>query len=131
MCSLLLGIRVRYKEIVLKDTDSSLVMNIMVHEFLNKDTWELHLTLQVNNTLVGIASAKTGRSSRDYETVVAAMQSLKNDYYVAIGSPMRYSEGKLVYLPADEGLASKRTNTAPLISANRVQTSDQMMALSH
>lgn len=115
----------------MKYTDGSLLMDIMVHEFLNKDTWELHLTLHVNDILVGISSAKAGISSRDYETVVAAMQSLKNDYYVAIGSPMRYSEGKLVYLPADEGLASKRTNTAPLISANRVQTSDQMMALSH
>jgi hypothetical protein len=103
-------------------------MDIMVHEFLNKDTWELHLTLHVNDTLIGISSAKAGRSSRDYETVVAAMQSLKNDYYVAIGSPMRYLEGKLVYLPADKGLASKQTNIESLIYANRVQTADQMMA---
>ena len=112
----------------MKYTDGSLLMDIMVHEFLNKDTWELHLTLHVNDTLIGISSAKAGRSSRDYETVVAAMQSLKNDYYVAIGSPMRYLEGKLVYLPADKGLASKQTNIESLIYANRVQTADQMMA---
>jgi hypothetical protein len=105
----------------LREDNNSLVMDVMVHEFVNKDTWSLHLALQVNDTLVGTASAKTGSSSSDYETVVAAMQSLKNDYYAAIGSPMRYSEGKLVYLPADPKPAPERAYIAPLISGTALK----------
>lgn|GEM_PF-5546986 len=100
----------------MREGNSSLVMDVMVHEFVNKDTWSLHLALQVNDTLVGTASAKTGSSSSDYETVVAAMQSLKNDYYAAIGSPMRYFEGKLVYLPADPKPVAERAHIDPFIS---------------
>jgi len=106
-------------------------MDVKVHEFVNKDTWHLHLALHVNDTLVGVSSANLGSSRYDYETVVAALQSLKNDYYNAIGSPMRYSEGKLVYLPADQGQGTHRPELTGIKYENNVHASDPTVALSH
>lgn len=108
-----------------------LVMDVKVHEFVNKDTWHLHLALHVNDTLVGVSSANLGSSKSDYETVVAALQSLKNDYYSAIGSPMRYSEGKLVYLPADQGQEACRSDSMDIKNRSDVHIADPTVALSH
>ncbi|WP_406657191.1 hypothetical protein V7O62_01185 [Methanolobus sp. ZRKC2] len=108
-----------------------LVMDIKVHEFVNKDTWHLHLALHVNDTLVGISSANLGSSKYDYETVIAALQSLKNDYFIAIGSPMRYSEGKLVYLPADQGQEKQKPEITDMKNKNRVHVMNSTVALSH
>ncbi|KXS42287.1 MAG: hypothetical protein AWU59_1701 [Methanolobus sp. T82-4] len=120
------------KEIyVLRENIIGLVMDVKVHEFVNKDTWHLHLALHVNDTLVGVSSANLGSSRYDYETVVAALQSLKNDYYNAIGSPMRYSEGKLVYLPADQGQGTHRPELTGIKYENNVHASDPTVALSH
>lgn len=80
-------------------------MHITIHEFVDHDTWSLHLALHANSVLVGTASAKLGNSKHDQETVVAAMQCLKNDYFKAIGSPMRYENGKLIFLAPDNGMS--------------------------
>ena len=108
-----------------------LVMDIKIHEFVNKDTWHLHLALHVNDTLVGVSSANLGSSKSDYETVVAAMQSLKNDYFNAIGSPMRYSEGKLVYLPADQGQEKCKPMITDTKTKNSVHVTNPTVAISH
>lgn len=85
-------------------------VTIKIHEFVDHDTWSLHLALHVNGVLVGTASAKMGNSKYDQETVVAALHCLKNDYFRAIGSPMRYENGKLIFLKPDNGIAiGKRT----------------------
>ena len=85
-------------------------VTIAIHEFVDHDTWSLHLALHVNGVLVGTASAKPGNSKYDQETVVAALHCLKNDYFRAIGSPMRYENGKLIFLKPDNGIAmGKRT----------------------
>lgn len=55
--------------------------------------------------LIGTASAKLGNSKYDQETVVAAMQYLKNEYFEAIGSPMRYENGKLIFLAPHKGIS--------------------------
>jgi hypothetical protein len=105
---------VNYKEIVsLRENESNIVMDIKIHEFVNKDTWHLHLALHANNVLLGVASANLGNSKYDNETVVAAIQSLKNEYYKAIGSPMRFQCGKLTFLPADPGLVAKESHVTP------------------
>ncbi|WP_135389518.1 hypothetical protein [Methanolobus halotolerans] len=106
-------------------------MDIKVHEFLNKDTWNLHFALHVNDMLVGVSSASPGSSRYDYETVVAALQSLKNDYYLAIGSPMRYSEGKLVYLLADQGKGRCKNDIMDIESENYAHVINPTVALSH
>jgi hypothetical protein len=80
---------------------------LMMHEFVDHDTWSLRLTLHANGVLLGTAYAKMGNSRHDQETVIAAVQCLKNDYFKAIGSPMRYENGKLIFLDADCGNASK------------------------
>ena len=80
-------------------------VTITIHEFVDRDTWSLHLALHVNGVLVGTASAKPGNSKYDQETVVAAMHCLTNDYFRAIGSPMRYENGKLIFLKPDNGIA--------------------------
>lgn len=103
-------IAVNYKEIVtLRENESNLVMDIKIHEFVDKDTWHLHLALHANNLLLGVAFANLGNSKYDNETVVAAIQSLKNEYYKAIGSPMRYKDGSLTFLPADPGIVAKES----------------------
>ncbi|WP_370572190.1 hypothetical protein [Methanomethylovorans sp.] len=81
---------------------------ITIHEFVDHDTWSLHLALHANGILVGTASAKLGNSKYDQETVVAAMQCLKNDYFKAIGSPMRYENGKLLFLAPDNGMSIEK-----------------------
>lgn len=81
---------------------------IMVHEFVDRHTWSLHLALHVNDVVVGTASAKLGNSKYDQETVVAAMYCLKNDYFKAIGSPMRYENGKLTFLKPDNGMTKEK-----------------------
>lgn len=83
---------------------------ITIHEFVDHDTWSLYLTIHANGILVGTASAKLGNSKYDQETVVAAMQCLKNDYYKAIGSPMRYQNGKIVFLASDNGMSVQKRN---------------------
>ncbi|WP_094226631.1 hypothetical protein [Methanolobus psychrotolerans] len=93
----------------MRETESNMVMDIKVHEFVDKDTWHLHLALHANNVLLGVAFANLGNSKYDYETVIAAIQSLKNEYYKAIGSPMRYQEGRIIFLPADPGLVAKES----------------------
>ncbi len=108
--SWVLLVAVNYKEIViLRENESNLVMDIKVHEFVDKDTWHLHLALHANNILLGVAFANIGNSRYDNETVVAAIQSLKNEYYKAIGSPMRYMNGSLRFLPADPGMIAKES----------------------
>lgn len=79
---------------------------LTIHEFVDHDTWSLRLTILANGILVGTASAKLGNSKYDQETVVAAMQCLKNDYFKAIGSPMRYENGKLIFLAPDHGIST-------------------------
>lgn len=81
---------------------------ITIHEFVDHDTWSLHLALHANGVLVGTASAKLGNSKYDQETVVAAMQCLKNEYFKAIGSPMRYENGKLIFLAPDNGISMEK-----------------------
>lgn len=83
---------------------------IAIHEFVDHDTWSLHLALHANGVLVGTASAKLGNSKYDQETVVAAMQCLKNEYFKAIGSPMRYENGKIIFLAPDNGMSMKKRN---------------------
>ena len=78
---------------------------IIVHEFV--DPLDLHF-LHVNDVVVGTASAKLGNSKFDQETVVAAMYCLKNDYFKAIGSPMRYENGKLTFLKPDNGMTKEK-----------------------
>nr|WP_319508052.1 hypothetical protein [uncultured Methanolobus sp.] len=97
----------------MRENESNMVMDIKIHEFVNKDTWHLHLALHANNVLLGVASANLGNSKYDNETVVAAIQSLKNEYYKAIGSPMRYQCGRLIFLPADPGLVAKESHVTP------------------
>ncbi|SFM20531.1 hypothetical protein SAMN04488696_0340 [Methanolobus profundi] len=132
MSSCKVGIAVNYKEIVtLREDESNLVMDIKVHEFVNKDTWQLHLALHANGVLIGVAFANPGNTKYDNETVVAAMQSLKNDYYEAIGSPMRYQEGKLTFLPADQGLIAKRSHMTPEMEMEHASHTGKTVALSH
>jgi hypothetical protein len=95
--------------VTLRENESNLVMDIKIHEFVDKDTWQLHLALHANNLLLGVAFANLGNSKYDNETVVAAIQSLKNEYYKAIGSPMRYKDGSLTFLPADPGIIAKKS----------------------
>jgi hypothetical protein len=97
-----------------------MVMDIKVHEFVNKDTWNLHLALHANNVLLGVAFANLGSSKYDNETVVAAIQSLKNEYYKAIGSPMRYQDGRLTFLPADPGIIARESQNKPEIEVKHV-----------
>lgn len=132
MSSCKLGVAVNYKEIVtMREDESNLVMNIKVHEFVNKDTWQLHLALHANDVLIGVAFANPGNTKYDNETVVAAMQCLKNDYYEAIGSPMRYHEGKLIFLPADQGLIAKWSHTTPEMKMQHASSPGRTVALSH
>lgn len=84
-------------------------VTITIHEFVDRDTWSLRLALHANGVLVGTAFAKLGTSKYDQETVVAAVQSLKNDYFRAIGSPMRYENGKLIFLKPDNGASTEKT----------------------
>ncbi|WP_321417921.1 hypothetical protein [uncultured Methanomethylovorans sp.] len=79
-------------------------IHITLHQFVDHDTWSLYLTLHANDILIGTASAKLGTSKCDQETVVAAMQYLKNEYFKVIGSPMRYENGKLAFLAPDNGI---------------------------
>ena len=101
-------------------------VTIAIHEFVDHDTWSLHLALHVNGVLVGTASAKPGNSKYDQETVVAALHCLKNDYFRAIGSPMRYENGKLIFLKPDNGMALRK---GIQIQTNR-QKKSYSMALS-
>lgn len=78
-------------------------IHVTLHQFVDHDTWSLYLTLHANDILIGTASAKLGNSKYDQETVVAAMQYLKNEYFKAIGSPMRYENGKLIFLAPHKG----------------------------
>jgi hypothetical protein len=72
--------------------------------------------LHANDILIGTASAKLGNSKYDQETVVAAMQYLKNEYFKAIGSPMRYENGKLIFLAPHKGISmDKRADLQLLI----------------
>ncbi len=83
-------------------------IHITLHQFVDHDTWSLYLTLHANDFLIGTASAKLGTSKCDQETVVAAMQYLKNEYFKAIGSPMRYENGKLAFLAPDNGILMEK-----------------------
>ncbi|MEZ5333840.1 MAG: hypothetical protein R2741_00635 [Methanolobus sp.] len=115
----------------MRENESNLIMDIKVHEFVNKDTWHLHLALHVNDVLLGVASANLGNSKYDKETVVAAMQSLKNEYYKAIGSPMRYEKGKLIFLPADQGIISRKSQTKAEMETGYTSGTTSAVALSH
>lgn len=97
----------------MRENEGNIVMDIKIHQFVNKDTWHLHLALHANNVLLGVAFANLGNSKYDNETVIAAIQSLKNEYYKAIGSPMRYQNGKLIFLPADPGSIIKESHKHP------------------
>ena len=105
----------------MREFESNMVMDVKIHEFINKDVWNLHMAIHINDVLVGTASAKLGCSASDSETVVAALKSLKNDYYKAIGSPMRYKDGKLVFLPADPGMEARKKKDVKIegISASK------------
>ncbi|MDK2940116.1 MAG: hypothetical protein PWQ51_2281 [Methanolobus sp.] len=125
-------IAVNYKEIVtLRENESNLVMDIKIHEFVDKDTWQLHLALHANNLLLGVAFANLGNSKYDNETVVAAIQSLKNEYYKAIGSPMRYKNGSLTFLPADPGIVAKKSQKTSEMEIKHVCTTEKAVAISH
>ncbi|WP_342305468.1 hypothetical protein [Methanolobus sp. ZRKC5] len=115
----------------MRENESNMVMDIKIHEFVNKDTWHLHLALHANNVLLGVAFANLGNSKYDNETVIAAIQSLKNEYYKAIGSPMRYKDGKLTFLPADPGLIIKESHKHPEMEFAHVSNTDRSVALSH
>lgn len=115
----------------MRETESNLVMDIKVHEFVNKDTWNLHLALHVNDILLGVAFANIGNTKHDTETVVAAMQSLKNEYYKAIGSPMRYENGRLIFLPADPGIISRQSQQKASLELNYASGTGKAVALSH
>ncbi|WP_292466187.1 hypothetical protein [Methanolobus sp.] len=115
----------------MRENESNMVMDIKVHEFVNKDTWHLHLALHVNDVLLGVAAANLGSTECDNETVVAAMQSLKNEYYDAIGSPMRYKDGKLIFLPADQGLLAKKSQKTSVLGIQHVSNAEKRVAISH
>ncbi|WP_340818666.1 hypothetical protein [Methanolobus sp. WCC4] len=115
----------------MREDESNLVMDIKVHEFVNRDTWQLHLALHVNGVLIGVEFANPGNTKYDNETVIAAMQSLKNGYYEAIGSPMRYQEGKLTFLPADQGLVAKWSQMTPAMEVTHASGTEKRVALSH
>jgi hypothetical protein len=126
-CNVLIAIN--YKEIVtLRENESNLVMDIKIHEFVDKDTWHLHLALHANNMLLGVAFANLGNSKYDNETVVAAIQSLKNEYYKAIGSPMRYRNGSLTFLPADPGIVAKESQIASEMEMKHVCSPEKAVA---
>ncbi len=114
----------------MRENESNLVFNIKVHEFVNKSTWNLHLALHVNDLLIGIAKANLGNSVYDYETVVAAMKCLKNEYFKAIGSPMRYRDGNLIFLPADQGIEARNEHSS--VTQNGSKTAfEQTVAISN
>ncbi len=115
----------------MRENESNLVMDLQVHEFVDKDTWHLHLALHANNVLLGVAFANLGNSKYDNETVIAAIQSLKNEYYKAIGSPMRYQKGSLTFLPADPGLVAKESHKIPDMEMTHVSNTGKAVALSH
>ncbi len=120
---------IHYKEIIiLRENESNIVMDIKIHQFVNKDTWQLHLALHANNVLLGVAFANLGNSKYDNETVIAAIQSLKNEYYNAIGSPMRYQNGKLIFLPADPGLIMKESYKHPEMEFAHVSNKGKAVA---
>lgn len=112
----------------MRENESNMVMDIKIHEFVNKDTWHLHLALHANNVLLGVAFANLGNSKYDNETVVAAIQSLKNEYYKAIGSPMRYQYGRLTFLPADPGLVAKESHLKPEVRIRDVSDTGKAVA---
>ena len=114
----------------MREIESNMILDIKVHEFVNKSTWNLHLALHVNNTLVSTAKANLGNSACDYETVVAAMKKLKNDYFKAIGSPMRYRDGKLVFMPADQGMLATKYHAA-IDQTGSIPAPEQTVAISH
>jgi hypothetical protein len=114
----------------MRGNGSNMIMDIKVHEFVNKSTWKLHLALHVNDIFVGMAKANMGNSIYDNETVVAAMKCLKNEYFKAIGSPMRYDDGKLIILPADEGIEARKHHTT--VTQNKsISATEQILAISH
>ncbi|WP_406662102.1 hypothetical protein V7O66_05805 [Methanolobus sp. ZRKC3] len=115
----------------MREDESNISMNIQVHEFINKNTWSLHLALHVNNVFVGTASANPGNSRYDNETVVAAMKCLKNHYFKTIGSPMRYKDGKLVFLPADQGIEASSDQEIAVEHLKTIPASGQAAALFH
>ncbi|MDY0387279.1 MAG: hypothetical protein RBT65_09150 [Methanolobus sp.] len=112
----------------MRENESNIVMDIKIHQFVNKDTWHLHLALHANNVLLGVAFANLGNSEYDNETVIAAIQSLKNEYYKAIGSPMRYQNGKLIFLPADPGLIMKELYKHPEMEFAHVSNKGKAVA---
>ncbi|MDG6244072.1 MAG: hypothetical protein QCH31_06730 [Methanolobus sp.] len=112
----------------MRENESNMVMDIKIHEFVNKDTWNLHLALHANNVLLGVAFANIGNSKYDNETVVAAIQSLKNEYYKAIGSPMRYQDGSLTFLPADPGIIARGSQDKNEMDTKNVPFADKVVA---
>ncbi len=115
--------------VILRENEINLVMDIKIHEFVNRDTWNLHLALHANNLLLGVAFANLGSSKHDKETVVAAIQSLKNEYYKAIGSPMRYQNGSLTFLPADPGMSAKELHNRTYVKNRYLNFEEQVVAL--
>ncbi len=114
----------------MRENESNMILDIKIHEFENRSTWNLHLALHVNDILIGIAKANLGSSVYDDETVVAALKCLKNDYFKAIGSPMRYRDGKLVFLPADRGIEARKHYSA-VNQTKSTPAPGQTVAISH